>query len=441
MVTRTSISAATQNHAASLYPILTINFIGTLGFGLVLPFLVFLVTRWGGNALVYGVMGATYSAFQLIGAPILGRWSDLYGRKKILLLSQAGTLVSWMVFVTAFFLPVRPLVSMDSKLFGNFVLTLPLLILFLARAADGITGGNVSVANAYLADISNESQRRVNFGKMAVSSNLGFILGPAIAGLLGATILGELLPVLAALLISLVGTLLIAVKLPESKQCLLKSDPEHTNVRKIFGQEHKECFEMKGAAKLSLREILALKGVPYLMFIYFLVMLGFNFFYIAFPVYAVKELRWSVLDAGIFFAVMGLLMVIVQGPVLSRASKTFSDAACVSMGSFVLSAAFICFTARGDGLIYLGVILLALGNGLMWPSILSILSKVAGEKYQGAVQGLAGSCGAIASIVGLVIGGVLYDSFGSWIFVLSAVSILSVLVMSFGLFSFTGRRA
>ncbi len=136
---------------------------------------------------------------------------------------------------------------------------------------------------------------------------------------------------------------------------------------------------MKGAAKLSLREILALKGIPYLMFIDFLVMLGFNFFYIAFPVYAVKELRWSVLDAGIFFAVMGLLMVIVQGPVLSRASKTFSDAACVTIGSFVLSGAFICFTARSNGLIYFGVILLALGNGLMWPSILSILSKVAGE--------------------------------------------------------------
>ena len=171
----------------SLYPILAINFIGALGFGLVLPFLVFLVTRWGGNALVYGVMGATYSAFQLIGAPILGRWSDLYGRKKILLLSQAGTLASWVVFVTAFFVPVRPLLRVESDILGTFTLTLPLVVLFVARAADGITGGNISVANAYLADVTEESQRSTNFGKMAASSNLGFILGPAMAGLLGAT--------------------------------------------------------------------------------------------------------------------------------------------------------------------------------------------------------------------------------------------------------------
>ena len=113
----------------------------------------FLVTKWGGNALVYGLIGATYSAFQLIGAPILGRWSDQYGRRKILLLSQLGTLVSWLVFLTAFFVPLRTILEIDSRTLGQFTLTLPLLILFVARAADGITGGNVSVANAYLADI------------------------------------------------------------------------------------------------------------------------------------------------------------------------------------------------------------------------------------------------------------------------------------------------
>ncbi|MEJ2196186.1 MAG: MFS transporter, partial [Ignavibacteriaceae bacterium] len=87
----------------SLYPILAVNFVGTLGFGIVLPFLIFLVTRFGGNAVVYGIMGATYSAFQLIGAPVLGRWSDIYGRRKILLLSQLGTLLSWFIFLAALY--------------------------------------------------------------------------------------------------------------------------------------------------------------------------------------------------------------------------------------------------------------------------------------------------------------------------------------------------
>ena len=127
----------------SIYPLLSVSLVGTLGFSIVLPFLVFLVTKWGGNALIYGLMGATYSFFQLIGAPILGKWSDKIGRRKVLLLSQIGTLLSWVILLSAFFLPVNNLLLVDSTIFGKFTLTLPLLVLFLARAADRITGVNV----------------------------------------------------------------------------------------------------------------------------------------------------------------------------------------------------------------------------------------------------------------------------------------------------------
>ena len=165
-----------EKPSVSLFPILSVNFVGSLGFSIVLPFLVFLVTRWGGNALVYGVMGATYSLFQLIGAPVLGRWSDTYGRRRILLLSQLGTLASWFIFLGAFALPSNPIVAVDSAVLGKFAITFPLVIMFVARACDGLTGGNVSVANAYLADITSEDDRNANFGKMAVSANLGFVL-------------------------------------------------------------------------------------------------------------------------------------------------------------------------------------------------------------------------------------------------------------------------
>src|SRR5215217_9397452 len=134
------------NKQIPLYPLLLINFIGTLGFSIVLPFLVFLVIDFGGNAIVYGILAAMYPAFQLIGAPILGRWSDIYGRKKVLLISHGGTLVGWIIFLFAFFLPDENLFSINSLLVGTFVITLPLVILFIARALDGITGGNVSVA-------------------------------------------------------------------------------------------------------------------------------------------------------------------------------------------------------------------------------------------------------------------------------------------------------
>ena len=140
--------ASSINKQIPLYPLLLINFIGTLGFSIVLPFLVFLVIDFGGNAIIYGILAAVYPAFQLIGAPILGRWSDIYGRKKVLLVSNGGTLIGWIFFIFALFLPVENLFSIDSSLFGTFAITLPLLVLFFARAIDGITGGNISVANA-----------------------------------------------------------------------------------------------------------------------------------------------------------------------------------------------------------------------------------------------------------------------------------------------------
>ena len=414
----------------SLLPILSVNFVGALGFSVILPFLVFLVTRWGGNALVYGLIGATYSAFQLIGAPILGRWSDHYGRRKVLLLSQLGTLFSWVVFLVAFFLPVHTIVAVDSTALGAFTLTLPLLLLFVARAIDGITGGNVSVANAYLADITIPEQRSKNFGRMALSGNLGYVLGPAIAGLLGVTAYGEIPPVIAALLISVVATLIIAFGLKDNDPCAVTQNPQPRNLRKVFGQEHKECFEIRDPVKPSFGTILKLKDVPALLLIYFLVMLGFSFFYIGFPVHAAQTLKWTVATAGAFFAVLSLLMVVVQGPVLASVSKKLSDRVLAVIGTLILAAGFSSLYWDSTVAIYSAAALIALGNGLMWPSVMSMLSKVADDRYQGAVQGLGGSVGAVASIVGLVVGGLLYDWLGAWVFVLAGLMILPVSIIT-----------
>ena len=327
---------------------------GTLGFDLVLPLLIFLVTDWGGNAFIYGLAGATYSFFQLIGAPILGRWSDRYGRKRILLLSQAGTLVSWLVLLAAFLIPVSPIADLDLPALGRFTLTAPLIVLMASRALDGLTGGNVSVANAYLADVTAPEDRAAKFGKMAVSSNLGFIVGPAIAGLLRATPWNEVGPVVFAAGIALLAILSIIRFLPESNLCVLSGSPEATSVRKLFGQKQRDCFALQAAPALSAKILMGLEGVPWLLGIYFLIMLAFNLFYVTLPAYAAGPLGWSLASVGMFFTFLSVLMVAVQGPLLSRLVGRFSERILTLIGGSVLTLAFVLFDSLSVGGIYLG---------------------------------------------------------------------------------------
>lgn len=430
---------ASQVKQPSLFPILLVNFVGTLGFSIVLPFLVFVVMKFGGDAIVYGLLAATYPAFQLIGSPLLGKWSDTYGRKKILLLSNIGTSIGWLIFLFALFLSSEESFNFYIPLLGTFVVIVPLLLLFLARAIDGITGGNISIANAYLSDLSSDSTRSKNFGKIAISSNLGFIIGPAIAGILGGTIYGAILPVLAALLLSLITIIVIVFLLRESmlppKEILV---PEQATIRKVFSQECRECYSDVETKETKLRDVFKIKYIPFLLVLYFLIFLGFNIYYAAFPTHAAKDLKWSVTQLGIFYAVLSGIMVLIQGPVLRKALKKFSEERLVIIGSIILGTNFILFVSNNIVSVSVAVILFAVGNGLMWPSFMSILSRRAGSKLQGAVQGIAGSFGGLASILGLTLGGFLYNSIGAITFLISAIVIFAVFVMSFKLLKWKG---
>ncbi|MDY9926065.1 MFS transporter [Methanosarcina sp.] len=433
-------SGTSSTDGKALFPLYTITFIGTLGFGIILTFLVFLVTEYGGNALVYGILASTYPAFQLIGAPILGRWSDLYGRKKILLLSQAGTLLAWVIFLVALFFPVIPLIEVRSDLLGIFTVTLPLLALFFARALDGITGGNVSVANAYLADLTSEEERNKNYGRMSVASNLGYVFGPALAGLLGATVYGELLPVSVALVISIIGTLIVLFLLPDSKPCEIEEYSESTGIRKVLGQEQKECYKIEAGSKITFGEVFKLEYIPFMLIVYFLIFLGFNIYYTAFPVFAVVALEWSPAELGVYFSVISALMAFVQGPVLAKLAKRYRESILVVVGGFILGLQFILIISGNIFLLYLAAVFFAFGNGIMWPSILSILSKFAGKKYQGSVQGFAMSASSLASIIGLLAGGLLYTQLGVISFLIAAAIIYLVVFLSFRLVKIEKER-
>ncbi len=417
----------------ALLPLYTITFIGTLGYGIILTFLVFLVTEYGGNALIYGLLGATYPAFQLVGAPILGRWSDSVGRRRILLLSQIGTMIAWLIFLLALFLPVLPIVSVDSALLGVFTLTLPLVIIFFGRALDGITGGNVSVANAYLADVTSESLRNKRYGRMSIASNMGYILGPALAGILGGTVYGAMIPVLAAFLISVAGTLIILVLLPDSRPCTIEEYRELTSVRKVLGQEHVECYQVEKKGGITFRGIFRLDFVPFMLMLYFLIFLGFNIYYTAFPAYAAVGLLWTPVELGLYLSAISAMMAFVQGPVLSALSDRYAEYVLIIVGSLVLGVQFLLLVPGSLPLIYAATLFFAFGNGVMWPSVLSLLSKFAGATYQGSVQGAAMSAASLASIVGLITGGFLYTQFGSDSFLIAGAIIFVVFALSFRL--------
>ncbi len=417
---QSSDEAAEHAHGVAIFPVLLVNFIGMLGYSIVLPLLVFLVRDFGGNEFVYGLLGSIYPAFQLVGAPLLGRWSDSVGRKRVLLVSQVGTFVAWGFFIVALFLPATPILEVDWTWAGAFGVSVPLLILFAARALDGLTGGNVSVANAYLSDISTDATRKRNFGKLASSTSLGFIVGPALASLLGATRYGELLPVLAAALVSLLAIWVILRFLPESRQAPVPPEAEHFPLGKLFQIEHKACYELERCPDTGLGHVLRQPGIPLLFLVYFLTFLGFSFFYSGFPVYAAGALEWSPVDLGLFFAVSSGIMVLVQGPVLSYLSDKVREGVLVIAGSGLIGLSFLIFPLETVAWIYTANVLLSVGNGLMWPSFLAILAQAGPSSIQGTIQGYANSTGSLASIFGLILGGTLFGVWGTSVFWIAA---------------------
>ncbi len=416
-----------------IFPVLMVNFIGMLGYSIVIPILVFMVKKFGGNEFIYGVLGSVYPAFQLIGAPLLGRWSDSIGRKQVLFISQVGTFLAWLLFILALCLPITKLVDVNSSWAGSFAISVPLIILVAARALDGLTGGNVSVANAYLSDISTENNRKANFGKMASSTSLGFVIGPALAGVLGATIYGEILPVIIAAIISLVAIFVIQVVLPESRQDLVDPGLKSLKLSKLFQIEHRECYKMKNCPDTGLKMVLKIPEIPLLFTIYFLDFFGFSFFYSGFPIFASGELAWTPAQLGIFLTLSSLIMIVVQGPVLTYLSDKVEDSQLVIFGSLLLSSSFFVLPMGTIFAVYAANVLLSVGNGLMWPSFLSILSKSGSTKVKGTILGYANSMGSLASIFGLIFGGLLFSVIGPSVFWIAAGLMFLIFVLAFRL--------
>jgi MFS family permease len=422
----------TSNGVMRFLPILAVQFVGSLGFSIALPILVFLVRDLGGAAWTYGVVGATYSTFQLVGAPLLGRWSDRVGRRPVLMISLAGTLVGWLLFLFALSLP-----KAEVARFAGAVLTWPLLLVFLARAVDGLTGGNVSVASAYVADLTvgETTTRSKAFGWMGIAGSLGFTLGPLISGTLSATSLGFKAPILAAGLISALAIALSATLREPISRCPEGPPPQPT-VEKLLGQQQRRCDRRPEPIDRMLR---ASPDVRRLLVATFVLFLAFNFFYVTFPVDASARLGWSPSRMGALYSALSILLMVSQGPVLAFAAKRVGPRALFAAGMLILALGFASFTRESAVVIFAGAALFALGNGLSWPTFQARVADAAGPEAQGVVQGAAASASSLASIVGLILGGMLYAWLGSWLFLAGSASFVALAVAAGALFG--GTRA
>jgi len=412
---------------AALY---VIGFLSSLGFSIVLPFLVFLVTRFGGNAFALGAMGAAFWAAQFVGSSWLGPLSDRIGRKRVLVRSQLGALAAWAVFLVAVYVPRIEIADIDTGVTGALTLTVPLILLVVSRVTDGLFNGSVSVANAYMADATTGHARKVGFARLGVANNLGFVLGPVIAGFLARSDAGMVAVVGLALVLSGCAAALARFRLPDA--------PPHPatpiDVAQAGGvTAHKMlgggCAESVKRPRSRLRVVLGVPELRPLLALYFLVFLGFSIFTAALPIHAAVDLGWSSGDLGILFTALALSLVVTESVVLPVLARHTRDAMLGAIGSALVMIGYVAMATRFGWALYAGVVLYGIGNGLSWPSYLALLARSGPSNLQGTIQGIGGSAGAVASIVGTLTSGILFEAIGAATLYVSAAALAATTLL------------
>lgn len=352
-----------------------------IGFGMILPFLTFYAEEFHATPLGIGLLFSSYSLTQLLCAPLLGRLSDRVGRRPVLLGSIAGSAVSYVIFALA----------------PNYA------VLLLARALSGVAAANYAIAQAYMADVSAPRERAKAMGLVGAAFGLGFVLGPALGGILEA--LGASLPALAhlgprlvpfaAAGLSALNLLIAAGALPESLSPALRRSAASRGGSWMGYRELREVWRDS-----------PLRG---LMVLFFLVMLCFSMMETTLALFCQARFGFGARQTSWLFVFVGVVLVIVQGGLLGRLVRRFGERRLI-LGGIVLMALGLALLPAGSmlWLLYLSLLLLAVGNGIHNPSTTGLLSRLAGEEAQGSTIGLSRSFGALARILG--------PPAGTWIF-------------------------
>jgi DHA1 family tetracycline resistance protein-like MFS transporter len=375
----------------SLLTIFLVVFIDLLGFGIILPLLPYIAEKYLASPFQIGMLTATYSFFQLIASPILGRLSDRYGRKKLLIISQLGSAVGYLILGLA----------------GN----LPLL--FLSRIIDGATGGNISIAQAYIADVTTKENRARGMGMIGAAFGLGFIFGPAIGGFLSRFSYSA--PAYFATAISLLTVLTTIFFLKETvNEKQAKVSPK-TRLN----------FE-------EFRKVLSIYPIGILILIFFVVNLASSIQQSNFALWTQKTFNYGPTQNGWLFAYIGIIAVLVQLKFLPFLTKKFNEKNILYISLVFLFLGLVLIPLIPTPIfLYVSLFFLPFGMGLSNPTIQALASENVPKEEYGGTLGFLQSAGSLGRIIGPIVGGIIFQSLGKDnAFYFAGFTVLIILIYS-----------
>jgi MFS family permease len=339
-------------------------FIDLIGFGIVIPVLPLYAENFHATPMAIGWLTGIYSGMQIIFTPILGKLSDRFGRRPVLLVSIAGTAVGF------------ALMGMAQSL----------ILLFVARILAGITGGNISIPQAYIADVTAPEKRSRSMGMIGAAFGLGFTFGPLIGGLMSRISYGA--PFFFAAGLAVANAVLVYLILPESLSREHRAKPhEEASITEVFRHGRGPMFALVVAT-------------------YFFLIAGFAIMTTLFALFTEKRFGYDAHANGYLFGFIGIIAVIVQGGLIGRLIKIFGEVALTRTG-MVLTTLSLALLPLSNNLTTLLLVCagLAAGSGFASPPLSGLASQMIERSWQGRALGVMQSAGSTGRLIGPLIGG------------------------------------